>query len=81
MARGRRRGASVPDAQFDVVASVFGAMFAPHPDKVARELFRVTKPGGLVAMDNYGSKGFLPQVHHAHVGVRTGTTAWDALTV
>jgi len=50
-----------PDARFDVVASVFGAMFAPHPERVATELFRVTKPGGRVAMANYGPKGFLPR--------------------
>ncbi len=48
-----------PDERFDVVASVFGAMFAPNPERVASELFRVTKRGGLVAMANYGPKGFL----------------------
>jgi ubiquinone/menaquinone biosynthesis C-methylase UbiE len=44
---------------FDLVASVFGAMFAPRPERVAAELFRVVKPGGLVAMANYGPDGFL----------------------
>jgi len=48
-----------PDERFDVVGSVFGAMFAPDPERVASELFRVTKRGGLVAMANYGPKGFL----------------------
>jgi len=48
-----------PDAGFDVVASVFGAMFAPRPELVASELFRVVKPGGLVAMANYSPGGFL----------------------
>jgi ubiquinone/menaquinone biosynthesis C-methylase UbiE len=47
------------DAAFDVVASVFGAMFAPRPHLVASELFRVVKPGGLVAMANYSPGGFL----------------------
>ncbi len=47
------------DASYDVVASVFGAMFAPQPNQVARELFRVTKPGGLVAMANYSPGGYL----------------------
>lgn len=47
------------DAGFDVVASVFGAVFAPRPPRVASELFRVVKPGGVVAMANYGSGGFL----------------------
>jgi ubiquinone/menaquinone biosynthesis C-methylase UbiE len=51
-----------PDDRFDVVASVFGAMFAPDPDRVAKELFRVTKRGGLVAMANYGPKGFLGRI-------------------
>lgn len=50
-----------PDERFDVVASVFGAQFAPDPERMASELFRVTKPGGLVAMANYGPKGFLPR--------------------
>jgi SAM-dependent methyltransferase len=45
--------------RFDVVASVFGAMFAPRPERVAAELFRVAKPGGLVAMANYSNTGFL----------------------
>jgi SAM-dependent methyltransferase len=48
-----------PDERFDVVASVFGAMFAPRPERVAAELFRVVKPGGLVAMANYAHEGFL----------------------
>ncbi|HWJ49057.1 MAG TPA: class I SAM-dependent methyltransferase, partial [Candidatus Udaeobacter sp.] len=34
------------DASFDVVASLIGAMFAPRPDLVAKELLRVCKPGG-----------------------------------
>jgi len=36
--------------RFDCVGSVFGAMIAPRPDVVARELFRVTRPGGTVGM-------------------------------
>jgi SAM-dependent methyltransferase len=51
-----------PDHGFDVVASVFGAMFAPRPDHVARELFRVCRKGGLVAMANYGWDGFLGSI-------------------
>jgi len=51
-----------PDAAFDVVASVFGAMFAPRPHLVASELFRVVKPGSLVAMANYSPGGFLGRV-------------------
>jgi ubiquinone/menaquinone biosynthesis C-methylase UbiE len=47
------------DRSFDVAASVFGAMFAPRPDRVAAEMFRVVRPGGAVAMANYGSGGYL----------------------
>src|SRR5438105_23450 len=47
------------DASFDLVASVFGAMFAPQPQRVASELFRVCGSGGLVAMANYSTDGFL----------------------
>ena len=43
--------------RFDCAASVFGAMFAPRPDRVARELFRVVKPGGTVGMANWGPYG------------------------
>ena len=41
------------DDSFDVVVSVFGAMFAPDPMKVASELVRVTRPGGRVVMGNW----------------------------
>lgn len=41
------------DAAFDVTASVFGAMFAPRPFDVAKEMYRVTKPGGKVFMGNW----------------------------
>lgn len=47
------------DAAYDVVASTFGAMFAPRPDMVAGELLRVCRRGGLVAMANYCWDGFL----------------------
>lgn len=48
------------DRRFDVVASVFGAMFAPRPELVAAELVRVARPGGLVAMANYcPDRGFV----------------------
>ena len=40
---------SFADDSFDVTASTFGMVYAPRPDVVARELFRVTRPGGLVA--------------------------------
>jgi SAM-dependent methyltransferase len=48
-----------PDSGFDLVASVFGAMFAAQPDLVVSELFRVCRAGGTVAMANYSRGGFL----------------------
>jgi SAM-dependent methyltransferase len=41
------------DDSFDLVVSIFGAMFAPRPDDVAREMVRVTKPGGRIVMGNW----------------------------
>ncbi len=38
---------------FDLVVSIFGAMFAPKPFDVAKELVRVTKPGGRIVMGNW----------------------------
>jgi SAM-dependent methyltransferase len=45
------------DDRFDCAASVFGAMFAPRPERVASEMFRVVKPGGTVGMANWGRYG------------------------
>jgi len=44
---------SIPDKSFDMVVSIFGAMFAPKPFDVAKEMVRVTKPGGRVIMGNW----------------------------
>ena len=41
------------DRSFDRVVSVFGAMFAPKPFDVAKEMVRVTRPGGRIAMGNW----------------------------
>lgn len=41
------------DDTFDLVVSIFGAMFAPRPADVAREMVRVTRPGGRVVMGNW----------------------------
>ncbi|HEY7255889.1 MAG TPA: methyltransferase domain-containing protein [Solirubrobacterales bacterium] len=41
------------DGSFDLVVSIFGAMFAPKPMDVAREMVRVTKPGGRIVMGNW----------------------------
>jgi ubiquinone/menaquinone biosynthesis C-methylase UbiE len=41
------------DHTFDLVVSIFGAMFAPRPFDVAREMVRVTRPGGRIVMGNW----------------------------
>lgn len=41
------------DATFELVISIFGAMFAPRPFDVAREMVRVTRPGGRIVMGNW----------------------------
>jgi SAM-dependent methyltransferase len=41
------------DESFDLVVSIFGAMFAPKPHDVAREMVRVARPGGRVVMGNW----------------------------
>ena len=43
----------IPDQSFDFVVSIFGAMFAPKPMDVAREMVRVTKKGGKIVMGNW----------------------------
>ena len=41
------------DNSFDLVVSIFGAMFAPEPFDVAKEMVRVTRPGGRIVMGNW----------------------------
>ncbi len=50
------------DGQFDVVASLIGAMFAPRAELVAAELTRVCRPGGIIAMANGTPAGFVGQM-------------------
>jgi SAM-dependent methyltransferase len=47
------------DASFDVVVSIYGAMFAPRPERVAAELVRVCRPSGTIAMGNWTREGFI----------------------
>src|SRR5215470_13087269 len=54
-----------PDASFDVVVSLIGAMFAPRPELVAQELLRVCSPGGTIAMANWTASGFVGQMFKA----------------
>jgi SAM-dependent methyltransferase len=53
------------DAQFDVVTSLIGAMFAPRPELVAAELTRVCRPGGIIAMANWTPGGFIGRMFKA----------------
>lgn len=50
------------DASFDTVASLFGAMFAPRPARVATELTRVCRPAGRIALANWTPTGFAGQM-------------------
>jgi ubiquinone/menaquinone biosynthesis C-methylase UbiE len=43
----------LPDQAFDLVVSIFGAMFAPKPFEVAKEMVRVTRHGGRIVMGNW----------------------------
>ena len=43
----------IEDESFDLVVTIFGAMFAPHPFEVAKEMVRVTRPGGRIVMGNW----------------------------
>lgn len=77
-----------PDASFDVVISMVGAMFAPQADRVALELLRVCKPGGRVLMVNWTPTGMVGQMFKAigkHVpppaGVAPATLWGDEATV
>ncbi|MFD2872044.1 class I SAM-dependent methyltransferase [Mucilaginibacter ximonensis] len=44
---------NLDDQSFDLVVTIFGAMFSSNPDAVAKELVRVTKPGGKIVMGNW----------------------------
>ncbi len=43
----------IDDESFDLSVSIFGAMFAPKPANVAKEMVRVTRPGGRIVMGNW----------------------------
>jgi SAM-dependent methyltransferase len=45
--------AELPDKAFELVVSIFGAMFAPKPFEVAKEMVRVTRPSGRIVMGNW----------------------------
>jgi SAM-dependent methyltransferase len=50
------------DGSFDTVTTMFGAMFAPRPDKTSAELIRVCRPGGRIVMANWTPSGFIGQM-------------------
>lgn len=54
---------------FQTVMSMFGVMFAPHPEPALAELFRVTRPGGRIALASWTPSGFIGSVLRAHTAL------------
>jgi 2-polyprenyl-3-methyl-5-hydroxy-6-metoxy-1,4-benzoquinol methylase len=50
------------DASFDLVMSMYGVMFAAHPQIAASELLRVAAPGATIALANWTPTGFIGQM-------------------
>lgn len=50
------------DESFETVLTMFGAMFAPRPERVAAELMRVCRSGGRIVMANWTPNGFIGQM-------------------
>ncbi len=68
----------VPDASYDLVFSLIGAMFAPQPNLVADELKRACRPGGRIVMGNWTPSGFIGQMfklNGKHVPPPAGMTS------
>jgi ubiquinone/menaquinone biosynthesis C-methylase UbiE len=55
------------NGKFDVVMTMFGAMFAPNADRAATEMIRVCRSGGMIAMANWTASGFVAKVFAAGV--------------
>ncbi len=53
----------VADAAYDVALSTFGSMFAPNQEQAARELLRVCRPGGRIALLNWTPRSFVGQLY------------------
>lgn len=79
----------VRDHSFDLTLSMFGAMFAPDPFAVAREMVRVTKPGGRIVMGNWipDDPTFISQLRTINASLlppppegSVSTMAWGAET-
>jgi len=65
---GDAEGLPYEDGSFDMVVSMFGAMFAPRPEMVAGELLRVCKPGGTIAMANWTPSSFIGSMFRITAG-------------
>ncbi|HEV8172069.1 MAG TPA: methyltransferase domain-containing protein [Actinoplanes sp.] len=61
-AEGDAEALDFPDAAFDAVLSVMGAMFAPDQEQTAAELARVCRPGGTIALANWTPDGFIGEL-------------------
>jgi ubiquinone/menaquinone biosynthesis C-methylase UbiE len=79
-AEGDAEALLVDDAAFDVVLSSLGVMFSPNQEQTARELLRVTRPGGRIGLVNWTPEGWIGAMLRAvgrHVppppGVKPGT--------
>ena len=59
---GDAEGLPYADGAFDVVASAFGVMFAPRPERAAAEVLRVCRPGGRIALLNWTPRSFVGQL-------------------
>jgi SAM-dependent methyltransferase len=57
-----------PDGTFDTALSTFGAMFAPDQHRVARELLRVVRSGGRIALANWTPEGFIGRLFRIIAG-------------
>jgi SAM-dependent methyltransferase len=58
-----------PNGSFETVVTMFGAMFAPRPERVASELLRVVRPGGRIAMANWTPGSFIGSMLRAHTAL------------
>jgi SAM-dependent methyltransferase len=59
---GDAEGMPYADGSFATVVTMFGAMFAPRPERAAAELLRVTRPGGRIAMASWTPTGFIGEM-------------------
>jgi SAM-dependent methyltransferase len=57
------------DGSFETVVTMYGAMFAPRPERAAAELLRVVRPGGRVAMANWTPGSFIGAMLRAHTAL------------